>query len=360
MQHRDRQSLLTALSGLIQEIAGESAVPPSPHTIVERLNPLLDAFLFERQPIKAAEATILIADIRGFTGLTETLPPETIIRLLNRYFTKMVELVHAHGGVVDKFMGDAVLALFGEPTGRPDHLHSALLCAVAMQRAMLEVNRESQEVGDPSLYAGIAVNSGRVMAGSFGSPQHNEYTVIGDAVNLASRMEGYSLRGQVLLSDTSYEHARDYVEVGSANSLFVKGKAREITLYEILAVKHPTRITVPQVEVRRSPRVLVDFPIVVRRVEAKQVLSQVYVGKANDLGYFGINADLPLVLPPSSEVVLSFAPEFGLGQSADIYARVLRSAPRDGQYRTNLEFTTIDTPGHRLVKRYVDNLLWGR
>jgi adenylate cyclase len=360
MQHRERQSLISALSRLIDEVAGQPSAQRSTEAVSERLNPLLDTFLYELQPIQSAEATILIADIRGFTGLTETLPPETIIRLLNRYFTAMVELVHGHGGVVDKFMGDAVLAIFGAPTRRDDHLMRALSCAVAMQQAMLELNQESQRLGEPNIFAGIAVNSGSVMAGSFGSRLHNEYTVIGDAVNLASRMEGYSLRGQVLLSDTSYAQARDYVEVGSANSLFVKGKVREITLYEILAVKRPTLLTVPRVEVRRSPRVLVDFPIVVRRVESKRILSQRYIGKANDLGYFGINADLPMVLPPSSEVVLSFAPEFGVGQSTDVYARVLRSAPRDGQYRTNLEFTTIDTPAHRLVKHYVDNLLWGR
>ncbi|MFB1488210.1 MULTISPECIES: adenylate/guanylate cyclase domain-containing protein [unclassified Thiocapsa] len=360
MQHRDRQSLVAGISGLARQVYDTEPPNRREEAMIERLNPLLDAFLLESRPIEAVEATILIADIRGFTALTESHPPQTIIRLLNRYFARMVELVRRHGGVVDKFMGDAVMALFGAPVRRDDHLKCALSCAVEMQQAMLELNRESQLIGEPRIYAGIAVNSGSVMAGSFGSRIYNEYTVIGDTVNLTARMEGYSLRGQVLLSDSSYAAARHYIDIGSANSLFVKGKAREITLYELLAVKGPRRLVVPQVEIRRSPRVLVDFPIAFRRVESKCILAQRFMGKANDLSYYGMNADLPLILPPYSEVILTFVPEFGADPATEVYARVLRTQPSDGLHRTNLEFTTIDTPGHRLVKRYVDQLLWRR
>lgn len=358
MQHRDRQSLVAGISGLAQQVYDTEAANRQQEAMTERLNPLLDAFLLESQPIEEVEATVLIADIRGFTALTESQPPQTIISLLNRYFARMVELVHRHGGVVDKFMGDAVMALFGAPVRRDDHLKRALCCAVEMQQAMLGLNRESQLIAEPSIYAGIAVNSGSVMAGSFGSRVYNEYTVIGDTVNLTARMEGFSLRGQVLLSDASYASARDYIDIGSANSVFVKGKAREITLYELLAVKGPERLVVPRIEIRRSPRVPVDFPIVLRRVESKCIQSQRFMGKANDLSYYGMNADLPLILPPYSEVILTFTPELGADPATEVYARVLRTQPSAGSHRTNLEFTTIDTPGHRLVKRYVDQLLW--
>jgi adenylate cyclase len=360
MQHRDRQALVEGISGLVQQVYDTETLERQHKAIIEQLNPLLDAFLLESQPIEAVEATILIADIRGFTALTESHPPQTIIRLLNRYFERMAELVRRYGGVVDKFMGDAVMALFGTPVHRDDHLRCALTCAVEMQQAMVELNRESQLIGEPSIYAGIAVSSGSVMAGSFGSRAYNEYTVIGDAVNLTARMEGYSLRGQVLLSDSSYALARDYIDVGTANALFVKGKVREITLYELLAVKGPQRLVVPKVEERRSPRVLVDFPIALRRVESKCILAQRFMGRANDLGYYGMNADLPLILPPFSEVILTLMPEFGSDPATEVYARVLRTQPSEGLHRTNLEFTNIDTPGHRLVKRYVDQLIWRR
>lgn len=222
-----------------------------------------------------------------------------------------------------------------------------------------ELNREGQAHGEPSIHAGIAINTGQVMAGSYGSRCHSEYTAIGDPVNLVARLEGYSLRGQILLSQASYEAVRDHVEVGPANRLLVKGKTREITFYELRAIRRPRHLMVPRVEVRRSPRVIVDFPIVFRRVESERILDQRFKGQANDLGYFGMNADLPVVLPPHSEVVLTFVPEFGAEPSHEVYAKVLRAAPCEGRYRTNLEFTTIDTPGHQLVKRYVDQILWG-
>lgn len=352
--------MVAGICGLVSEVYGVESSPLGARAMLDRLNPLLDAFLLESQPIVDIEATVLIADIRGFTALTESQPPRTIIRLLNRYFTRMVDLVRQHGGVVDKFMGDAVMALFGAPIRHDDHLIRALSCAVEMQQAMLELNRESRQAGEPNIFAGIAVNTGNLMAGSFGSRLYNEYTVIGDTVNLAARMEGYSLRGQVLLSESSYAGARDRIEIGGANSLYVKGKAREITLYELHAVTHPKRLVVPQIEARRSPRVLVDFPVAFRRIESKRILSQRFIGKANDLGYHGMNADLPFILPPASEIILSFAPDLGFAPSADVYARVLQTSPGAGIYRTNLEFTSVDTPGHRLVKRYVDDMLWGR
>lgn len=360
MKHRDRKSLVKGISGLMSDVSGAESPDRHEEAIHARLGPLLDAFLLESQPIEEIEATILIADIRGFTALTETQSPRTIIRLLDRFFTRMVELVRRNGGAVDKFMGDAVMAVFGAPVRHDDHLACALVCAVEMQQAMLQLNHESQSAGDPPIYAGIAVNSGTVMAGSFGSSVYSEYTVIGDTVNLASRMEGYSLRGQVLISDSAYTCARGQIEVGSANSLFVKGKAREITLYELLAVSYPTRLVVPQVDVRRSPRAMVDFPIALRRVESKRIHSQALVGQANDLGYHGMCVDLPLILPTFSEVILTFAPHIGATEVTEIHARVLRTSPGDGVYRTNLQFTAMDTPGHRHVKRYVDQLLWGR
>lgn len=358
MKHRDRQWLADGLSDLMQDAYGLQSPNLFQAALSARLDPLLDAFLLESQPIREVDATILIADIRGFTMLTETNPPQTVIRVLNLYFTRMVEVVRRNGGVVDKFMGDAVMAVFGAPVRRDDHMMCALACAAQMQQAVIELNRENQAAGDPVIFAGIALSSGRVMAGSFGSRLYSEYTVIGDSVNLAARLDGFSLRGQVLISDFIYQSTHAHIDVSRAHCVFVKGKAQEITFYELLAVRDPIRLEVPQVEVRRSPRVPVDFPIAMRRVQSKHIQSRRFFGKANDLGYFGMNADLPMQLPAYAELILNFVPDLGTDQVTEIYARVLRTAPSNGMYRTNLEFTSIDTPGHRFIKRYVDDLLW--
>ncbi|GAB0149271.1 hypothetical protein McPS_20110 [Marichromatium sp. PS1] len=359
MQHQDKQLLFARILAAIEGTGNAPSAAVEIEALRARLSDQLDDFLLESQPIVATEATVVIADIRGFTALVESQPVEVMVRLLNRFFTRMVELVTRYGGVVDKFMGDSVMAVFGVPERRDDDLLRALACAVEMQRAMVALNRDHRAWNEPSLYAGVAVSSGRLMAGSFGSPLHNEYTVIGDPVNLAARIENYSLRGQVLLSESAQAGAGSHIEIGAVNQVTVKGKTGPVTLYELKAVDWPQRLEVPEVEPRKAPRISVDFPVEFRQVVAKRILSESFVGKVHDLSYYGMSADLPMVLPPCTEILLSLAPEIGSGKAMEVYARVLRSRHDKGSYRTSLEFTAIDTPSHRRVKRYVDHMLWG-
>jgi len=225
---------------------------------------------------------------------------------------------------------------------------------------MADLNRYSEARGEPRLFVGVAVSSGPVMAGSFGSPTYSEYTVIGEPVNLAARIEAYALRGQVLLSESSYAGARDKIQIGAVNEVMVKGKSSPVKLYELKATTYPRQLVVPEIEIRKSPRVLVDFPVVFRKVEAKRVLSERFVGTVNDLGYYGMSADLPLILPTYSEIFVSIMPELGTDNPVELYARVLRSRRNRGSYRTNLQFSSVDSPAHHRVKQYIDQVLWGQ
>lgn len=359
MQHKDRQLLFAGVAGAIEDVYGTAPGGRLDTALRERLNAKFDDLEKDMQPVVGTDATILIADIRGFSGLMESLPTEQLVNLLNRFFSLMSRSVDRHGGVVDKFMGDSVMALFGAPVLRSDDLTRALACAVEMQQALVDLNRQSESRGEPRLYAGIAVSSGKVMAGSFGSPTHNEYTVIGEPVNLAARIEAYTLRGQILLSESSYIGVKDKVQIGAVNEVSVKGKSEPVKLYELKAITYPRMLVVPEIEIRKSPRVVVDFPIVFRRVEAKRILSERFSGRANDLGYFGMSADLPVILPTYSEILVSITPDMGADPPLDLYARVLRSRRNKGGYRTNLQFSAVDSPGHRKVKDYIDRLLWG-
>lgn len=364
MQHPDRAELLAAIAAVVDEVYGGApdggAGTRLRARLRARLGPLLTGLPPPPRPVDAAEVTILLADIRGYTALSRTLPPRAMAALLNRWFVAMCQVVHRYGGLVDKFMGDSVMALFGAPRRRPDDLPRALACAAEMQQVMTRLNRESERAGQPPLYIGVALNTGPVMAGSFGSDAHSEYTVIGDAVNLAARIEAFSLRGQVLLSAASFAAAAGLVEVGAVNEVRVKGLGDPVTLYELLALHGPRRLVVPRVEPRRSPRILVDLPAAFRPLESKIILPRPISGRVLDLSYHGMRAQLPTGLPTLSEVVVDLDTGPRAGQVADLYARVVRSRPGTDGWETSLALTALGSPGQRLLKQLVDEALWGR
>lgn len=360
MQHLPRQQFELDLLDAVAEVCAGPEIAVRRAALAARIKGLVDALLLTDQPIVSAEVTVLLADLRGFTALCDSAPPGLVIELLNRYYRTMSEQIVAHGGLIDKFMGDAVLALFGAPVGHDDDLHRAVTCAVRMQQAMRHLNAQGAARGEPPLYAGIAVATGPVMVGSFGCEWHSEYTATGEAVNLASRIEAYSLRGQVLLSEASRRAATGLVEIGRVNEVLPKGKLAPIRLHEVKAVRVPEHLQVPDIEPRRSPRIRVDIPLRLQRVDDKKVRYECLTGRVQDLGYNGMSADLPVSLPACAEVVVALDPpafERGIG---DLYARVLRTRRIHGQYRTSLEFTSVGAPAQQVIKRYVDDQLWGR
>lgn len=360
MQHKNRQLFLERLLDTMASNCDEVVVANIRTALEERLDGLLNDFLLESQPILASNVTILLADLRGFTVIAENYPPAIVIDLLNRFFSVMSAVVIAHKGVVDKFMGDSVMALFGVPVRSKDDLMQALNCAVRMQQAMAEINRVNEILGVPHIYAGIGMNTGQVMAGSFGSHLHSEYTVIGNQVNLAARIEAYSLRGQVLVSEAIRSQAGERIETGCCNRVMIKGKSEQVPLYELKAVNWPQRIEVPPVEERNHPRICLDLPVVFRRVHDKQVLARQHQGRILDMSYGGMRALLPMALPPYSEVVITLMPDLASGGVTDLYAKVLRCIEDSNGYVSSLEFTATDSPGHLAVKQCVDQALWER
>jgi adenylate cyclase len=143
---------------------------------------------------QTAEVCVLFSDIRNFTGLSESLTPEKVTELLTRYFDRMVTAVHHHDGTVDKFIGDGMMVLFGAPRALPDACGSSVKCAWEMMRSLDALNAELAVEGLPPLRIGIGINYGKVVVGNIGSTERHNYSAIGDAVNVASRLEGLTKR----------------------------------------------------------------------------------------------------------------------------------------------------------------------
>jgi len=188
---------------------------------------------------ESLKVTILFTDIRSFTTISEKMDPQELVGLLNEYFTEMVSIVMSEGGVVDKYIGDAIMAVFGAPVPKPEDAVNAVRAAVKMRGALQGLNTRLAGRGLQTLRTGIGIHTGEVVAGNIGSEKRMEYTVIGDAVNLASRLESNTkeLGVNVLISEDTYELTKHVVEARPVREITVKGRKAPVMTYEVLGIK---------------------------------------------------------------------------------------------------------------------------
>lgn len=181
---------------------------------------------------------ILFSDIKSFTTMSENNPPETIVTLLNQYFAKMVEILFDNDGSLDKFIGDAVMATFGVPMPVEYSSFKAVVTAMEMQEALIVLNKSFVEQNLPLIEIRIGVNTGNVVAGNIGSEERMEYTVMGDTVNLAARLEGKNkdYGTGILISEFTYEEVKDYIKCKYIDKVIVKGKSKAVKVYQPLEI----------------------------------------------------------------------------------------------------------------------------
>jgi adenylate cyclase len=185
------------------------------------------------------QLTLLFSDVRGFTSIAEQYPVEHVVALLNRYLECMVDVIFNHQGTLDKFIGDAIMAFWGAPLKHADHAYRAVTCAIAMQKALIDINQESRQCNMPPMHTGIGIHTAEVILGNIGSRKKLDYTVIGDGVNLASRLEGLTKRYQcpIIISQNTYTTVRDLICCRVVDHVRVKGKNRTTVIYEPLGSK---------------------------------------------------------------------------------------------------------------------------
>lgn len=187
---------------------------------------------------KRACVTVLFADIRGFTSISEQLSAEEVTNILNEYFSAIAPIIENHNGILNKFMGDAVLAVFGEPIKNENHAIDAVRCADAMLKKVKQLQVKWLDEGKPKIEIGIGISTGEAFVGNIGSEERLEYTVIGDTVNTASRIENYNkvYKTKFLISEEAFLRVQKYVDVIKIREVAIRGKSKKINIYEVLRI----------------------------------------------------------------------------------------------------------------------------
>jgi class 3 adenylate cyclase len=343
---------VVALTGAAARVAGGDLSPTVPVTSGDEVGQLTHAFngmldgLRQREIIRNAfgryvspevaravlespdglrlggrkrEVTALMSDLRGYTRFAEHGDPSAVMDVLNDYLGRMADIVIAHGGTVNEFIGDAIFAVFGAPVEHPDHAERAAATALAMQRAMDELNAASAARGRPRFEMGIGVNTGEAVVGNIGSEQRTKYAVVGAAVNLAARVESCTVGGQILLSASTVRYLGPLADVAPPIHAELKGLDTPVALYELrgLGGRWAQRR-----ERDVDAGVRVALPLVGWRVDDKRVQADAFTGEVRRLGQRHLDVATTAVLPPLTNVRLRLT-WAGSGQaSGDLYGKV--------------------------------------
>jgi len=291
------------------------------------------------------KVTLLMSDLRGFTPLTEGLGPERVLHLLNSYLAAMADVILAHQGTIDEFVGDAILAIFGAPLARPDDARRAVACAVRMQAAIQELNRRNEKEGLPQLEMGIAIHTGEVIVGNIGSERRTKYGVVGSAVNHAGRIESFTVGGQVLISDATLREAGDGVRVGSRLAIDAKGTRERIVVYDLRGIGNAL---VPEAQEEATP--LPDpLNVLCHVVVGKRVEAEAFGGRVVELAVHGGTLITPRRLRALSNLKLEMRPS---GRApVEIYAKVVHVS---GDGSVAVRFTSLPAEVEAWLRGIID------
>lgn len=305
------------------------------------------------------EMTLLVAGVRGMPDLFATQSQATAVAAIDRCLRRLGEVATRHGGSVDHFLRDSLMVLFGLSGARDDDPERAVLCAVEMQMIMRDLNQEHLDARLPPLFLGVGVHTGTVMAGRFGAPVLSGFTVLGEDVDLVTRMQAFSLRGQVLISDAIYQRCWGMASASAPMQVYIKGRLQPESLRELVAV--PSRkLKVPRQEFRRSHRVDARLPCQCQQVQDGIVAPHRVAGTVRDMGYHGMLVATPEPLPLHGEVRLGFDLALVDYRANDVYARVITVKQEGAEWLAGVEFTSLSAECSAKIQTFVQMLVGTR
>lgn len=272
------------------------------------------------------QVTMLMADLRGFTSLAGRLEPEQVVTLINRYLGTMVEVIAQYQGTIDEFIGDAIFVIFGAPVQRCDDARRAVACALAMHLAMETVNAQNRREGVPEVAMGIGIHTGEVVVGNIGSHKRAKYGAVGSHVNLTSRIESFTIGGQILISEATKHAVDSRLRIAEQMEIEAKGIPHSVRLYDVQGIGEPCNLSLPETEHPLFP-LEEHIPLRYKPLEGKYLDDFVSTGHVVKLSVKGceIVSDAPVTL--WSNLKMQLLDHKGDMLYGDLYAKVLRCLP---------------------------------
>jgi class 3 adenylate cyclase len=285
------------------------------------------------------QVTILMSDLRGFTSLSGQLAPQQVVAILNRYLGTMAEVIMQYQGTIDEFVGDAIFVIFGAPIWRGDHAQRAVACAVAMQLAMDAINQQHRRESLPEVEMGIGVHTGEVVVGNIGSQRRTKYGAVGSHVNLASRIESYTVGGQILISEATLQEAGPIVRVKAQMRVEAKGIEMPLTLYQVRGISGEYNLFLPEREDVLLP-LPQEIPLRYTVLEGKHLGGTMFRGAFVKLSGKGgeVRGDQPVAL--LSEIKMRLMGTNGEEIPGDLYGKVV-GKPTDIGASFSVRFTSV-------------------
>ena len=288
--------------------------------------------------------TIMMTDLRGFTGLSQKLVPVDVVKLLNIYLEEMNAVIARYDGTIDEIIGDAILALFGAPLMREDDAARAVACAVEMQLAMERVNDQARAEGLPALEMGIGLNTGEVVVGNIGSELRSKYAVVGHHVNLTGRIESFTVGGQILASEYTVDAVGDVLERGRRFKVDAKGVEHPVTLHEVTGMGAPWALKLARNDVQLEA-VQPPLAVMVSELSGKKLDGPESIGQIEALGSGAAILVSERSLETLANIRLRVLPGGGGTSSEDgleVYAKVTEAAAGEAGNRYHIALTSVD------------------
>ncbi len=296
--------------------------------------------------------TVLMADLRGFTSLSETRDPAEMVQLLNQYLERMSVIINKYDGIIDEIIGDAILAIFGAPESHGDDPERAVACALEMQNSLITLNNELFGSGYPPLEMGIGINTGNVIVGNIGSELRMKYGIVGAAVNMAARIESNSIGGQVLMGEATYDQVREVVRTDPAQSIMMKGMKEPLIFCSVFAIESEYTVFLHS-PVEEKNALSIRIPFQCWKIKDKKIDLLPMTGETLRMDDNQIDARISPELAVLTDIKLKF--DFCLEAHCfeDIYAKNI-SIETEGKTTFNrLRITSMNPKDRDILKKWM-------